>query len=332
MEQEKVGKFIANLRKENNLTQQDIADQLEITDKAVSKWENGRCLPDVYFLKLLSEIFHVTVKEILNGERDFKKKEIDEEHHEKVLEVVNLSKSFDKRKILDNINLEIYEGDIIGLIGPNGAGKTTLIKTILNLYKYDQGNVEICGFNTKTNLEEALSKIGCIIENPDMYDHLTGRKNLKITELINNIKDKEYINEMIRFVKLEDRIDEKVRKYSVGMKQRLAIANALIKKPKLLILDEPTNGLDPKGIKELRSMLKTINTTQNMSILISSHILSEVENICDRIVIIDQGKIVSNFGIEEVKYKNRSLEEEYFTRTEDFERGEKHENLESIEK
>lgn len=318
MEQEKVGKFIAKLRKENNLTQQELADKLNLTDKAVSKWENGRCLPDVYFLKLLSEIFHVTVKEILNGERDFKKKEIDENHHEKVLKVVNLSKSFDKRKILDDINLEIYERDIIGLIGPNGAGKTTLIKTILNLYKYDKGSVKICGFSTKTNLEDALSKIGCIIENPDMYDNLTGRKNLKITELINNIKDKDYVNEMIQFVGLEDRINEKVKKYSVGMKQRLAIANALIKKPKLLILDEPTNGLDPKGIKELRNMLKIISIKQNMSILISSHILSEVENICDRVVIIDQGKIVSNFGIEEVKYKSISLEEEYFTRTENF--------------
>ncbi len=326
MNQEKVGKFIAELRKENHLTQQELADKLEITDKAVSKWENGRCLPDVYFLKSLSDLFHVTVKEILNGERDFKKKVIDEDHHRKVLEVNKLSKSFGKRKVLDNINFEIYEGDIIGLIGPNGAGKTTLIKTLLNLYKSEEGNVKICGYDTKKDLENALSKIGCIIENPDMYDHLTGRKNLKITELINNIHDKEYVEEMIRFVKLEDRIHDKVKKYSLGMKQRLAIANALIKKPKLLILDEPTNGLDPSGIRELRQILKTISTTKNMSILISSHILSEIENICDRVLIMDQGKLISNFGIEEVKYKNKSLEEEFFRKTESFESGDINEN------
>ena len=325
MDQEKVGKFIKELRQENHLTQQELADRLEITDKAVSKWENGRCLPDVYFLQLLSDLFYVTVEEILNGERNFKKKIINEEHHTKVLEVNHISKSFGKRKILDNISFEVYEGDIIGLIGPNGAGKTTLIKTILNLYKYDDGNVKICSYDTKEDLENALSKIGCIIENPDMYDHLTGRKNLRIIELINNIHDKEYVMEMVQFVKLEDRIHDKVKKYSLGMKQRLAIASALIKKPKLLILDEPTNGLDPSGIRELRQILKTINTTQNMSILISSHILSEIENICDRVLIMNQGKLVSDFGIEKVKYKNRSLEDEYFQKTENFEGGVKDE-------
>lgn len=332
MNQEKMGLFISKLRKENNLTQKELADILGIMDTSVSKWERGINTPDISYLTELSKIFHVTVQELLNGERNFKKKEIDENHHNKVLEVNHVSKSFGKRKVLDDISLEIYEGDIIGLIGPNGAGKTTLIKTILNLYKYDCGDVKICGYDTKNNLEEALSKIGSIIEKPDMYDNLTGRKNLKVTELINNIHDDEYVDKMIEFVNLKDRIHDKVKKYSLGMKQRLAIANVLIKKPKLLILDEPTNGLDPKGIKELRQILKTISTEQNMSILISSHILSEVENICDRVVIIDQGKLVSNFGIEEVKYKNISLEEEYFLKTETVESGEKDENNESSKK
>jgi len=315
MDQIKVGKFIAKLRKENNLTQQQLADKLEITDKAVSKWENGRCLPDVYFLNILSDLFHVTVEEILNGERNFKKKEIDENHHSKVLEISNLFKSFGKRKVLNNINFDICEGDIVGLIGPNGAGKTTLIKTILNFYKSDSGSVKICGFDIKKNLEEALSKTGSIIENPDMYLNISGMKNIEVIALINNIKDKDYIDEMIKFVGLKDRINDKVKKYSLGMKQRLGIVCALIKKPKLLILDEPTNGLDPKGIKELRKILKTVSEKENMSILISSHILSEVENICDRVLIIDEGKIISDFGIEEVKYKNISLEEEYFKKT-----------------
>ena len=326
MNQEKMGLFISELRKEYKLTQKELADKLGILDTSVSKWERGINAPDISYLTELSKIFHVTVQELLNGERKFKKKEIDVNHHSKVLELTNLSKSFGKRKILDNINLTIYEGDIIGLIGPNGAGKTTLIKTILRLYYYDKGSVKICGYDTKKQLEQALSKVGSIIEKPDMYDQLTGRKNLKITELLNNIHDQKYVEEMIEFVGLKTRINDKVKKYSLGMKQRLAIANALIKKPKLLILDEPTNGLDPKGIRELRQMLKTISQEQNMSILISSHILSEVENICDRVVIIDQGRLVKEFGIEEVKYKNISLEEEYFSETESFENGEEHEN------
>ncbi len=317
MNQEKIGRFIANLRKEQNLTQQDLADKLQVTDKAVSKWENGRCLPDVSFLEELSNIFQVTVIELLKGERNYKKKEIN--NAIKVLEVNNLSKSFGKRKVLDDVSLDIYEGEIIGLIGPNGAGKTTFIKSVLGLYNFNNGSAKICGYDTKTNLENALSKIGCIIESPDMYDHLTGRQNLHIAELLNNVKDSNYVDEMIKFVKLEERINDKVKKYSLGMKQRLGLANALIKKPKLLILDEPTNGLDPKGIKNLRELLKKISVESCMSILISSHILSEVENICDRIVIIDNGKIVSVFGIEEVKYKNKSLEEVYFKKTEAFE-------------
>ena len=312
MNQEKMGLFISKLRKENKMTQKQIAEKLGIMDTSVSKWERGVNAPDISYLTELSKIFHVTVQELLNGERKFKKKEIDLNHHNKVLEVNNLSKSFGKRKVLNNIDFDIYEGDIVGLIGPNGAGKTTLIKTILSLYKYDTGSVKICGFDIKKNLEDALSKTGSIIENPDMYLNISGRKNIEIISLINNIKDKEYIKKIIKFVGLEDRINDKVKKYSLGMKQRLGIACALIKRPKLLILDEPTNGLDPGGIKELRKILKTISEKENMSILISSHILSEVENICDRIMIINSGKIVSEFGIEEVKYKNINLEEKYF--------------------
>lgn len=312
MNYEKIGNFILNLRKENNMTQQELADKLYVTDKAVSKWETGRGIPDIQTIKNLSVIFNVSEKKILNGERNFKKKEIDPNHHSVILDVKNLSKSFGKRSILSDINLKIYEGDIVGLIGPNGAGKTTLIKSITSLYKIDSGSIKICNFDIKKELEEALSKIGCIIENPDIYNELTGRKNIEIVKLLNNIKDNDYIEEMIDFVKLRNRIDEKVKKYSLGMKQRLALICALIKKPKLLILDEPTNGLDPKGIKELREMIKKISVEDNISVLISSHILKEVENICDKIVIIKEGKIIEEFGIEEVKFKNISLEDEYF--------------------
>ena len=323
MNQDKMGMFISELRKENKLTQKELADMLGIMDTSVSKWERGINTPDISYLTELSKIFHVTVQELLNGERNFKKKQIS---NNKVLEVENLSKYFGKRMIIENINFTIYEREIVGLIGPNGAGKTTIIKTILNLYKASSGIVKICGYDTKKELEKALSKTGSIIENPDMYLNISGIKNLKVTQLINNIKDDNYIKKMIKLVGLEDRINDKVKKYSLGMKQRLGLASALIKKPKLLILDEPTNGLDPMGIKDLRIILKKISEEENMGILISSHILSEVENICDRVIIIDKGHIIKDLGIEQVKYKNVSLEDLFLDTTRNYESGEKHEN------
>lgn len=314
MDQEKMGKFIAQLRVKYGYTQKEIGEMLGITDNSVSKWERGINAPDISVLMILSKLFHVSVSELLNGEYAYRKKQVDKSHHSKVLEVSHLSKSFGKRKVLDDVSFTIYEGDIVGLIGPNGAGKTTLIKTILSLYRIDLGSVAICGYNIQEDLENALSKIGCIVENPDMYQNISGRKNLEITALVNQVKDKDYIKDLIHFVKLEDRIDDKVKKYSLGMKQRLGLVNALMKSPKLLILDEPTNGLDPMGMKELREILRRVNCEENMSILISSHILSEVENICDSILLMEDGKIKSSFGIEEVKYQNISLEDAYFSK------------------
>ena len=315
MDYEKIGTFILNLRKEKNMTQQELADKLHVTDKAVSKWETGRGIPDIQTLKDLGKVFSVTEKELLNGERDFKKKEIDPNHHSIVLDVQNLSKSFGKRKILSNVNLKMYEGDIVGLIGPNGAGKTTLIKTILSLYKADTGTIKICNYLIDSELENALSNVGSIVENPDFYQNISGWKNLQLVCLTNHIKDTSIINNVVKLVGLEDRIKDSVKSYSLGMKQRLGLAAALIRKPKILILDEPTNGLDPYGIKDLRKILKYLSEKENMSILISSHILAEVENICDRIIIIKEGKLLSNFGIEEIKNKHISLEDEFLKRT-----------------
>lgn len=326
LDPKKIGNFLAELRARNNLTQREVADKLNIHETSVSKWERGVGIPDVCYLGLLATLYEVTEHEILNGERDFKKRKFDEEQHSKILEVKNLTKSFGNRKILDNINLTIYEKEIVGLIGPNGAGKTTLIKSILKLYNIDNGSVKICGFPINKHLEDALSKTGSIIEKPDLYLNISGRKNLEVVALMNHLKDKEYINEIIEIVGLEDRIDDKVKNYSLGMKQRLGLATALIKKPRLLILDEPTNGLDPYGIKELRQLLKKISERNKMSILISSHILSEVENICDRVVIIQKGKLVSDFGIEEIKYKHLSLEDKFFENTQNKE-GEINENI-----
>ncbi len=311
MNQQKMGKFISELRKEKGLTQKDIGDKLNITDNSVSKWERGINAPDIYYLGPLSEILGVSVKELLNGERNIKKKERKIGNRKKVLEISNLSKSFGKNKILKNLDMTIYEGDIIGLIGPNGAGKSTFIKIILGLYKKDTGSVKIAGYNINNDFEKALSNVGCIIENPDFYEHISGAKNLKMTALLNNVKDKAYIEKIIKLLKLNTKINDKVKKYSLGMKQRLGIANALIKKPKLLILDEPTNGLDPLGIKELREIIKKISIDMNVAVLISSHILSEIEIICDSIVIIDNGYIIEHVETEEIKSHDISLEEEF---------------------
>lgn len=226
-----------------------------------------------------------------------------------ILEIKNISKKLGKKQILNDITFEIKEGEIFGFVGPNGAGKTTLIKTILGLYKQDKGQVTIGGYSLEKDFEKAMSKIGAIIENPEMYDYLSGKNNLKIYASISNINDESYINKIIKTVKLENRINNKVKTYSLGMRQRLGLAQALISKPKLLILDEPTNGLDPLGIKELRELLKKISKEDNIAVLISSHILSEIELICDRIAIIDNGSLV------EIKDLNKKQKEEKLTIT-----------------
>ena len=314
MDQIKMGKFIKELRQEKGLTQKEIGDKLKITDNSISKWERGINTPDIYYLAPLSKILGVSINELLNGERNYRKKNKKNNRH-KILEVENLNKSFGKNKILNDINITIYESDIVGLIGPNGAGKTTLIKTILNLYYPSSGKIKICGYEVKKDFELVMSKVSSLVETPDLYQNLSGLQNLKMTMIMNNIKDYEYMEKIIKLLKLNNKINDKVKKYSLGMKQRLALANALIKKPQFLILDEPTNGLDPLGIKELRDIIKFVNDNFNTTILISSHILSEIENICDEIIIIDNGYIIEQLDISDIKYQNISLEKEFLNKT-----------------
>ena len=222
-----------------------------------------------------------------------------------ILEIKNVSKKIGKKQILKDITLEVKQGEIFGFVGPNGAGKTTLIKTMLGLYKQDSGSITINGFNIKTEFEKAMENIGAIIENPEMYDYLSGKDNLKIYKMISNASD-ETLEEVVKTVKLENRINNKVKTYSLGMRQRLGLAQALISKPKLLILDEPTNGLDPIGIKELRDLLKKISKEKNISVFVSSHILSEIELMCDRIAIIDGGSLIE---IKDLKDKKQDAKD-----------------------
>ena len=231
-----------------------------------------------------------------------------------VLEVKNLTKKFGKRVILDQVSVTLEEGEVVGLVGPNGAGKSTFIKSILGLYNIDEGDVKICGFDVYKQHRDALSKVGCIVENPDMYQNISGRKNLKICALLNDLPKNTDIDSVVHLVRMESRIDDKVKTYSLGMKQRLGLASALLNHPKLLILDEPINGLDPQGIMELRQIVRDLSKKDKMTVLISSHILAEIGQMCDRIIMIDQGKIVDSFTMDEIRAKNISLEEEYLSK------------------
>ena len=209
-----------------------------------------------------------------------------------VLEVTGLKKKLGKREIIKGINLSVKEGEIFGFLGPNGAGKTTTIRMLVGLIAPNEGEIKICGKNIQKNKEEALKNVGAVVENPELYKYLSGRENLMQIARIRKVS-KDEVDSLIELVGLKDRIDDKVKKYSLGMKQRLGLAAALIGEPKLLILDEPTNGLDPSGIIDFREVVKKAAKERNMAVFISSHILSEVQNLCDRVAFTNGGVIKS---------------------------------------
>ncbi len=221
----------------------------------------------------------------------------------KILECCDLKKAFGRKQVLKGVTFDLYEGDILGFIGPNGAGKTTTIKLILGLQKITAGSVLINGYDIKNNFVSAIEKVGAIVENPDMYMYLTGRENLRmIARLYKNVS-KERIEEVIKISGLGKRIDDKVSKYSLGMRQRLGIAASILHRPSILILDEPTNGLDPEGIKELRDLLIYLAKEEKMGILISSHNLSELESFCNKVCIIKNGSVIESSDITSLKKK-----------------------------
>ena len=218
-----------------------------------------------------------------------------------IVKVESINKSFGKKKILHDVSFEINEGEILGFIGPNGAGKTTTIKLMLGLQSIDSGEVYINGYNLKKDFEKAIEKVGAIIESPDVYMYLSGRENLKLIANLYGGISKEELDELIKTVGLEKRIDDKVSKYSLGMRQRLGIAAAIINKPNVLFLDEPTNGLDPQGIIEVRDLIVKLAKERKMAILISSHNLSELDSFITDACIIQNGKIVTNCPIKKLK-------------------------------
>ncbi|MFI3170853.1 MAG: ABC transporter ATP-binding protein [Eubacteriales bacterium] len=218
-----------------------------------------------------------------------------------LLKLENVTKKIKQKTIVDNVNLTINSGEIVGFLGPNGAGKTTTIKMIMGLFSITEGNISICGHDVRTDFENAMRNVGAIVENPDLYKRLSGRQNLEYFANFHGKEAVDNIDSVVELVKMKERIDDKVKNYSLGMRQRVGLAQAILHMPSLLVLDEPTNGLDPIGIKEMRDLLKHLAEKSDAGIFISSHLLSEMELICDRIYIIDNGVIIGEktIGVDE---------------------------------
>ena len=225
-----------------------------------------------------------------------------------LLKIEDLKKTIGKKKILNGFSLHVNSGEIVGFLGPNGAGKTTTIKMILGLFSITAGRISICGYDVVTDFEKAMENVGGIVENPDLYKRLTGRQNLEYLSAMYRGIDLTGIDAIVDLVKMSARIDDKVKTYSLGMCQRVGIAQALLHNPRLLVLDEPTNGLDPLGIKELRDLLKYLAKEAGVGVFISSHLLSEMELMCDRIYIIDNGVMI---GEKKVNQREDAADEVY---------------------
>ena len=218
-----------------------------------------------------------------------------------VLSCESIYKNIHHKPIIKGISFNIRQGEILGFIGPNGAGKTTTIKLIIGLQKLSKGTIKINGFNVEDNFEKAIEKVGTIVENPDLYMYLSGYDNLKLVSNLYKGITKSRIDEVVKLVGLENRIKDKVSKYSLGMRQRLGIAQAILHKPNLLILDEPTNGLDPEGMKQVRELIAKLAKEEKMAVMISSHNLTEIENVCNKICILQNGEIVEQSNLEDIK-------------------------------
>ncbi|WP_066175006.1 ABC transporter ATP-binding protein [Bacillus marinisedimentorum] len=218
---------------------------------------------------------------------------------ESVVTIKNLTKKIGNKTIIDDISFDIYPGEVFGFLGPNGAGKTTTIRMMVGLMSITKGQVLIKGKSIRENFEEAIRHVGGIVENPEMYKFLTGYQNLvHYSRMVNGV-GRQRIDEVVSLVGLENRINDKVKTYSLGMRQRLGLAQALLHKPDILILDEPTNGLDPAGIREIRTYLRKLAAEENLAVLVSSHLLSEMQLMCDRIGIIQNGKLVDVKRVDE---------------------------------
>ena len=238
-----------------------------------------------------------------------------------IIEIKNVSKYFGKAKVVDNLSFNVNSGEILGFLGPNGAGKTTTIKMILGLLSIDEGSITVNGYDVKKDFEKAMEYIGGIVENPDLYGYMTAVENLKLYAKIRGIEYSK-VYKILETVGLGKSMNQKVSKFSLGMKQRAGLALSLLHSPKVLILDEPTNGLDPVGIKDLRDILKRLTREENIAVLVSSHILSEMELMCDRVIVINEGKFVKTQELGE-KSESLDIEKKYEIKTKSLENAQK---------
>ncbi len=225
------------------------------------------------------------------------------EQRQIVLKVEHLRKKIGRKWIVQDVTFEVREGEVFGFLGPNGAGKTTTIRMLVDLIRPTEGKVMICGYDVRKQPEQALAYVGSIVENPEVYPYLTGWENLQHFGRMLPGVDERRIAEVVEIVGLDQRIHDKVKTYSLGMRQRLGIAQALLGRPRLLILDEPTNGLDPKGIKELRIFIRRL-AEEGLAVFVSSHLLSEIQLMCDRVAIISRGRVLAVGSVEELISEN----------------------------
>lgn len=226
-----------------------------------------------------------------------------------IVSLRNVTKRIGGKTIIDNLSFDVPKGEIFGFLGPNGAGKTTTIRMMVGLMSITSGEILINGINIKRQFEQAIRHVGAIVENPEMYKYLSGYRNLiHFARMVPEGVTKERIDEVVKLVKLENRIHDKVRKYSLGMRQRLGVAQALLHRPSLLILDEPTNGLDPAGIRELRDYLRYLTRSEGITVIVSSHLLTEMELMCDRVAILQEGKLIDVKRIEDFVGSNEKLQ------------------------
>jgi ABC-2 type transport system ATP-binding protein len=220
---------------------------------------------------------------------------------EKIIEIENLSKQFKEVKAVDGLNLTVYSGDVFGFLGPNGAGKSTTIRMLVSLITPTEGDIKLFGKSLKNERISILKNIGAIVEKPDFYGYLSAYKNLEILGRLSHTDvSKKRIMEVLEFVGLEKRYKSKVKTYSHGMKQRLGLAQALLHDPDLIILDEPTTGLDPQGMKEIRDLIIHLSKDENKTIFLSSHILSEVEIVATRMIILNKGRKIVEGSVSEL--------------------------------
>ncbi|MBD2872273.1 ABC transporter ATP-binding protein [Paenibacillus arenilitoris] len=216
------------------------------------------------------------------------------------LSVRGLRKVIGRRVIIKDLSFELTRGEVFGFLGPNGAGKTTTIRMLVGLIKPTAGTIRICGLDIARQFTKAMSRMGCIVENPELYPFLSGMDNLRHFAVMLRGITRERIDEVVRLVGLEERIGDKVGTYSLGMRQRLGIAQALLGKPDVLILDEPTNGLDPSGIREMRAFIRSLAEKEGLTVLVSSHLLHEIQLMCDRVAIMAKGEIIRVDTVQEL--------------------------------